>query len=67
LRSDRAEDRVDRIEERQVDHLPGSTMFDCADRRDHGEGAIQAGDHVGQRERWQNGRAVRISIHRGKA
>ncbi len=59
------EDREDRIEQRQVDHLTrAAALLDLAQRDQHGARAVEARDHVGERERRQHRRAVGEAVLR---
>jgi len=64
----RAQHREDRLEQREVDHLPGTAaQLHLAQRRHHRERTLDAGDHVGQRERRQHRLAVGEAVAVGEA
>jgi hypothetical protein len=74
LRSEHGEHR---FQERKIDHLtlalaPAPAFADAVpitrpQCRDHGEGAVEAGDHIGERERRQHRLAIRETGAGGKA
>ena len=64
----RPEDGMNRIEQRQVDDLPGAAVHLHLAQRDHRRGrAVDAAHHVRERQRRQHRRPVRKTIHRREA
>jgi len=64
----RAQDREQRIEQGQVDHLPvAAVVLDLAQRDHCGRGPIEAGHAIGEIHRGQHRLAIREAIERRKA
>jgi hypothetical protein len=61
------EDRRDRVEQAQIDHLAAPAVpLDVADRDDGRHGAIESRDHAGHRQRRQHGLAVSKPLRAAK-
>ena len=63
----RAEQREDRLDQRRVDHLAAAGGGARLQRGHDREGGGERGDAVGEAERRQRGRAVRLAGDRGEA
>jgi hypothetical protein len=64
LRGLRAEDREQRLEQRQVDHLPAAVPNVAgAQGGQYGEGAVGARDHIRKRQGRQHGLPVSEAVH----